>query len=138
MSRRLRAGGTSPALSLRPRQVPGISGLAGRPPSLVPMSAVIADGYRRRVLAAGAQGPVIGVVGENDAIGAQLVDQSGRIIRSGQMRCTAAAAARCAGIADEQDADGGQVQQDLVLADIGILRRPGPGAVALAWPWRHR
>ena len=70
---------------------------------------VLADGHRRRVLAADAQGPVIRVVGQYDTIGAQLIDQPGRISWAGYLRCTGAPAARFPGKADEQDADSGQV-----------------------------
>ena len=43
------------------------------------VSSVVADDDRRRAVAAGVQRPAIGVVGEDDAIGAQAVDQHYRI-----------------------------------------------------------
>jgi hypothetical protein len=44
---------------------------------LVWVSVVPADGDGRRVVTAGAQGPVLRIAGEDDAIGAQLVDEGG-------------------------------------------------------------
>jgi hypothetical protein len=45
------------------------------PSSLVRLSAVRADGDGQCVVTADAQGPVLRIVGEDDAIGAQLVDE---------------------------------------------------------------
>jgi hypothetical protein len=50
-----------------------------------------------RVLAACARGPVIRVVGQYDTIGAQLIDQPGRISRAGYPRCTVDPTARTGG-----------------------------------------
>jgi hypothetical protein len=47
----------------------------GRPPSLVLLSVVLADGDNQIVVPVGAQGSVLRMVGEDDAIGAQLVDE---------------------------------------------------------------
>src|ERR1700676_5439726 len=53
-----------------------------------------AYGHGWRVLGAGAQGPAVRVVGEDDAIGAQLVDQDCDVGRAGHLGGTAARAAR--------------------------------------------
>ena len=75
----------------------------------------------------GAQGPVVRVLGEDDADGAQLVDQVCRNRRSGHLGRTAVPAAGFPGRVGEQDADSGQVRKDLVLAQVGV---PGP-----SWFW---
>jgi hypothetical protein len=41
-------------------------------PSLVPLSAVFADGDGQHVVTVGAQSPVLRIVGEDDAMGARL------------------------------------------------------------------
>jgi hypothetical protein len=61
---------------------------------------------RRRVRAAYVQGPVVGVVGERDPMGAELVDQGCGIGWPGQLSCAVAPAAWCSG-RPEQDADSG-------------------------------
>src|SRR5260370_5530426 len=90
MSGRLRA--CSIVTRVRPPAGAGAPYLSWRPP--FPGSAVgvsgLADGHRRRVLAVGVQGPVIRVIGQYDAIGAQLVDQPGRISGAGYLRFPAA------------------------------------------------
>ena len=55
---------------------------------LVSLSAVFPDGDGQRVVAAGAQGPVARVVGEDDARGAQAIDQV-RGPRGGRYPCEA-------------------------------------------------
>jgi hypothetical protein len=77
---------------------------------------VLADGNGRRVAVTGAQGPVVHIVSEDDAIDAELVDQRCCIGGAGQLAGTDALAARSPGRAGEQDADSGQVGKDLVLA----------------------
>ena len=84
-----------------------------------------------RVEAVSAQGPVIRVVGEDGAVRTELVDERCRVGRPGQLRPDAAPAGGLPGGADQQDGQGGQVRQDLVLADIGVLRPAGSGTVAL-------
>ena len=76
-------------------------------------------------MTAGAQGPAIGVVGEDGAIGAQLVDERCRVGGAGQLCPAAASSGGCPGRRGEQDGEGGQVRQDLVLADVSVLRPPG-------------
>jgi hypothetical protein len=97
-----------------------------------------ADGDRRCVVTAGAQGPAGRVVGQDGAVGAQLVDQRGRAGGAGQLSGSAARPAGFAGITGEQDGDSGQVREDLVLADIAVLRpagiRAGGAGVAVAAP----
>ena len=84
----------------------------------VSVSGVRADDDRRRVVTAGVQGPAIGVVGEDDAIGAQPVDQHGPVRRAGHLSGSAALRSGYPGTRGEQDGDSGQV--------------------ALEYPWRHR
>jgi hypothetical protein len=62
-------------LSLRPRRVLFLCG-------------VRVDGDRRRVVTTDAPGPAGRVVGENGAVGTELVDQGRGIIRAGQLRQT--------------------------------------------------
>ena len=128
MSRRLRA--CSIVTRAQPPAAEGVPFLLCCPVALLSVvprwaSVVVADGHRRRVWAAGMQGPVIGVIGHHDAVDPQLIDQPGRIFRSGQLRCAAAAGPWCPGSAGEQDTDRGQVRQDLVLADVAISRPSG-------------
>jgi hypothetical protein len=133
-------------LERHPRSASGRSGCSlsrfslGDPPFPVLARAGISgaranDG--RRVLTAGAQGPGIGVVGEDDAAGAEPVDQGRRIARRGDGH---AAFPVCRIVTDEKDGEGGQVRQDLVLTDVGVLRpvRVGDGGagVAVAAPVR--
>jgi len=93
----------------------------------VSVSGVLADDDRRRVVAAGVQGPAIRVVSEDDAIGAQPVDQHGPVRGAGHLSGSAAVRSGYPGRRGEQDGEGGQVRQDLVLADIGVLRPRGIG-----------
>jgi hypothetical protein len=71
----------------------------------------------------GAQGPMFRVAGEDGAIGAQLVDERCRAGGAGQL-CPAAASldGRPSG-PGEQNGEGAQVREDLILADIGVLGR---------------
>ena len=89
-------------------------------------------------MTAGAQGPAIRVVGQDGAVGAQPVDQRGRTGGAGQLSGSAARPAGFPGITCEQDGDSGQVREDLVLADISVLRpvriRAGGAGVAVAAP----
>ncbi len=66
-----------------------------------------ADGDRRCVVTAGAQGPAGRIVGEDGAVGAQLVDQRGRAGRAGQRGGSAARPAGFPGITGDQDGDSG-------------------------------
>src|SRR5580658_9885900 len=83
------------------------------------VSVFLADDYRR-VLVTGAQGPVVRVIGEDDAADAELVDQVCCTVRAGHLAGTGVRAAQFADAAGEQDGDGGQVRQDLVLAHVGV------------------
>ena len=97
------------------------------------VSAILAYGDRHAV--AGADGPGVRVVGKGDACSPQLVDQAccltwgGDLHGAGRQRLTVAA---------EEDGQGGQVRQDLVLTDISVLRpawfRAGGAGVAVAAP----
>ena len=60
-----------------------------------------ADGDRRCVVTAGVAGPAGRVVGEDGAVGAQLVDQCGRTGGAGQLSGSAARAAGFPGITGE-------------------------------------
>ena len=88
---------------------------------------VLADDGRRRVVAVGVQGPAIRIVSEDDAIGAQPVDQHGPVRRAGHLSGSAALRSGYPGRRGRQDGDSGQVRRDLVLADIGVLRPRGIG-----------
>jgi hypothetical protein len=108
----------------------------GGPPSFpvlarVSVSGVRADGDRRRVVTAGAERPACRVVGEDGAAGVELVDQGCGIIRAGQLCQAAVCPVRFTGGAGEQDGEGGQVREDLVLPHVGVLRPAGSGPVAL-------
>jgi hypothetical protein len=61
------------------------------------VSAVFADGDGRRVVVGGVQGPAVRVVDEDDAVGAQLVDEGCRTVRAGHPQETAVPAARFPG-----------------------------------------
>jgi hypothetical protein len=71
-------------------------------------------------------------------MGAELVDQGSSIDWPGQLSYAAAAAGWRSGRTGEQDADGGQVRQDLVLADVGVAGacgvRAGSAGMAVAAP----
>jgi|SRR5580704_11265373 hypothetical protein len=84
--------------------------LGGPPLSVlarVSVSGVLADDDRRRVVAAGVQGPIIRVVSEDDAIGAQPVDQHGPVRRAGHLSGSAALRSGYPGRRGEQDGDSG-------------------------------
>ena len=84
-------------------------------------------------MTAGAQGPAIRVVAQDGAVGAQLVDERCRAVRAGQLRPAAAPSDGPPGMAGEEDGECGQVrEEDLVFADVGVLRPVGAGLVALA------
>jgi hypothetical protein len=57
----------------------------GGPPFLARLSVVVADHDGQCVVTAGAQGPANRVVGEDGAVGAELVDQGCRTVRAGQL-----------------------------------------------------
>ena len=128
---RPRAGKFHQVSLLRLSGYPGLRFSLGGPPlsvlARVSVSGVLADDDRRRVVAAGVQGPAIRVVSEDDAIGAQPVDQHGPVRRAGHLSGSAALRSGYPGRRGEQDGDSGQVRQDLVLADIGVLRPRGIG-----------
>jgi hypothetical protein len=97
------------------------------------VSAVLAYGDRHA--AAGADGPGGRVVGKGDACGPQLVDQACCLAWGDDLQ---GAVRQRLIVAVEADAQGGQVRQDLVLTDIGVLRpawfRAGGAGVAVAAP----
>lgn len=84
--------------------------LAGSPRFLVSLSVALADGDGQCVVTAGAQGPVLGIVGKDDAVGAQPVDQRRRAGGTSHLAKTAVAPAWCHSLAGEQDGDRGQVR----------------------------
>ena len=107
-----------------------LSSLGGPPfPAVARVSAsgIRTDDDRRRVVTPGAERPVVRVIGQDNAIGAQLVDQHRRTGRAGHRSNAVAPRSRCPGGPGEQDAEGGQVRQDLVLADVSVLRPRGIG-----------
>jgi hypothetical protein len=110
-----------------PRSASGRSGCSlfffslGGPPFLVPVSVALADGHCC-IVVTGAQGSVVRVIGEDDAADAELVDQGCRVGGTGHLARAAFPAAQFADVAGEQDADSGQVRQDLVLAHVRVLR----------------
>src|SRR6266496_2828435 len=65
--------------------------------SVVPVSVVLADGDGWRVVAAGAQGLVLRVVGQDDAFGAELVDQGCRTVRASHLSQAAVPVTGCPG-----------------------------------------
>src|SRR5512146_825876 len=73
------------------------------------VSAVLAYGDCRDVSVAGAEGPGVRVVGEDDARSPQLVDQARCLTGCDDLH----GAARWRLIAVEEDGQGGQVRQDL-------------------------
>ena len=99
-------------------------------------SAVVADGDGDVVLAA--ESPLVRVVGEDAAHGAQAVDQIRGLRRGGHLRNVLPAAGRCLAGPAQEDGDGRQVGEDLVPADVGVLRPAGAGSggagVAVAAP----
>jgi hypothetical protein len=84
---------------------------------------------------AGADGPGVRVVGKGDACAAQLVDQACCLAWGGDLQ---GAVMQRLIVAAEEDGQGGQMRQDLVLTDIGVLRptwfRTGGAGVAVAAP----
>jgi hypothetical protein len=88
--------------------------------------------------ASSAQGKIARVVGEDDTVGAEPVDQGCRIGRAGHLYETEVPAARFPGRAREQESESGQVRQNLVLAHARGLRpagvRAGGTGVAVAAP----
>src|SRR6185437_106833 len=114
----------------------------GGPPFLVlarvSVSGVLSDDDRRRVVAVGAQGPAGRFVGEDGAAGAELVDQGCGTVRAGQLRQAAVCPVRFPGGDGEQDGDGGQVREDLVLPHVGVRGSSrfwaGSAGVAVAAP----
>src|SRR6266702_5421222 len=88
--------------------------------AVVLVSAILAYGDRRAV--AGADGPGVRAVGKGDACGAQLVDQACCLAWGGDLH---GAVRQRLIVAVEEDGQGGQVRQDLVLTDVGVLRSAG-------------
>ena len=95
-------------------------------------SAVAADGDRDGVAAASADGLRVRVVGDGDTVVPQLADQARDLSGGGDLHDAVVVLSLVPG---EDDGQGGQVREDLVLADIGV---PGPagfgGVAALVWP----
>jgi hypothetical protein len=73
------------------------------------------------------------VVGQDDVRGAQLVDEIGCLGWGRDLRCAVIARAAAAG---KEDGHGGQVREDLVLTNLGVLGSAwfgaGGGGVAVA------
>src|SRR5690242_11809472 len=124
---------SSPGPGLQQRRVLYPLFLPSRAVVLV-VSAVLAYGDRRNVSVAGADGPGVRVVGEGDARRPQLVDQARCLTGSGDLH----GAAGWRLIALDEDGQRGQVRQDLVLPDVGVLgpagSRAGRAGVAVAAP----
>jgi hypothetical protein len=99
------------------------------------VSAVPAHGDRDGVVATGADGQRVRVVGEDDTRGPQLVDQASGLGRGGELPGAVAVRRAAAG---KKDGDSGQVGQDLVFTDVGVSRLSGAGrggaGVAVAAP----
>ena len=76
----------------------------------VSASGILTDDDRRRVVTPGAERPVVRVMGEDNAVGAQLVDQHRCTGRAGHLSNAAAPPSRSPGRPGEQDAEGGQVR----------------------------
>ena len=86
----------------------------------VSASGICTDDDRRRVVPPGAERSVVRVIGDDNAVGAQLVDQHGRTSGAGHLGNGAAPRSGFPGRAGEQDGKGGQVREDLVFADVGV------------------
>ena len=83
-------------------------------------------------MTASAQGPAIGVVGEDGAIGAKLVDERCRAGGAGQLCPAEASSGGCPRGAGQQDGEGGQVRQDLVLELLRVFRTGNSGLIYAA------
>ena len=67
--------------------------------------------------------------------GAQLVDQVRGLPRRREVHLAFPVRHTIAG---EEDGEGGQARQDLVLAEVGVSGHAGLGTAALEYPRRHR
>ena len=90
-----------------------------------PLSAVLACGDRDGVVAAGADGAGVRVVGEDGTRAAQLVDQAISGVSRGSDVYRAGFVHRAT--VGEEDGQSGQVRQDLVFTDVGVFRLSGAG-----------
>ena len=101
---------------------PFFAGVAG-----VSVAAADGDGYA--IFGAGVQDSALGIVGEGLAAGSQAVDQFRSPGRPGDLAGLAGLAwtASMVFLAVKEDSQGCQVGQDLVLADVGVLRPAGVG-----------
>ena len=96
----------------------------GGPPLTGPVLVVFGDDDRWRVAVTGAHGLLVRVIGQHCAC-LHAAGQSG-------LRCSPGRSAepgpvarvRVRGVTGEEDGQGGQVRQDLILANVGVLR-PG-------------
>ena len=113
-------------------QPPAAAGALSSPSSprrLLPFSLPWAGSQRRpcRSCPAGhhdrrREGPALPVVGQDGPSARSLVDQRRRAVRAGQLRPAAAPSDGPPGMAGEEDGECGQVREDLVFADVGVLR----------------
>jgi len=89
-------------------------------------------------VAADAECPVFRVVGEDGAVGAELVDQGCRAVRAGQLHQAEVPAGRSPGRGCKQDGDSGQVRENLVLPHVRVREPPrfraGSAGVSVAAP----
>ena len=109
--------------------------LSSFPGSFTVVSAIPAQRDRHAVPAGHADGLGVRVVDESCAHGPQLVDQVCGLARRGDL---SGAVVFWRAVARQEDGQGGQVGQDLVLADMGVLRpawvRVSGAGVAVAAP----
>jgi hypothetical protein len=87
--------------------------------AVIPVVSVLACGDRRDAAVTGVDGPGVWVISEGDACGPQLVHQARYLTRGGDLHD---AAGQSLIVAAEEDGQGGQVRQDLVLTDMDVLR----------------
>ncbi len=99
------------------------------------VSVAAADGDSYGVLGVSPQDPVLRIVSEHAAARSQVVEQLGGPRGTGDL-ADALRTALAEFLAGKQDRQGCQVRQDLVLADIGVLRpaRVGAGGAGVAVP----
>jgi len=103
------------------------------------MLAVFGDENRWRVAVTGAHGLLVRVIGRHCASCTQPVDHGRGAGRAGQLSQSPVARI-LPRITGEEDGQGSQVRQDLILANVGVLRPGGIGdrgaGVAVSAPVR--
>lgn len=105
-------------------------------PAVVPvMSMILGRGDRDGVVAIEADRSGVRVVGEDGARSSQLVDEVRGLGGAGGLH---GATVVRHGVVSGEDGQGGQVRQDLIFADVGVLRlagsRAGGAGAAMAAP----